>query len=140
MTDRSRTPSPSEPCDSLPTRPDETPQARLLRAGARVLNDAELGAVLLGSTPQRAAALLATSGPCISRLLESGPAALGSFSRSGQAHLLAAFELARRLARAAVPDREALRCPDALARYLALRYRSLDQEIVGVLSSIPDSA
>lgn len=56
----------------------ESPQERLLRAGASALNDAELLAVLSGSTPQRTAALLRDSGSGLARLLEAGPAALSS--------------------------------------------------------------
>jgi DNA repair protein RadC len=52
----------------------------------------------------------------------------------GQAsRLLAAAELARRLAREEVPLRRPLDRPHEVARYLALRYGRRDQEIMGAL-------
>jgi len=111
----------------------EAPQERLLRAGASALNDAELLAVLSGSTPQTTAALLRDCGPGVARLLEAGPAAFRSFSEPGRANVLAAFEIARRLSQSSVPEREPLRHSADVARYLALRYRILDQEVLGAI-------
>ena len=50
-----------------------------------------------------------------------------------QATLLAAVELARRVARAELPERLGLSHPEAVARYLLLRYADRDQEIMGAL-------
>jgi len=49
------------------------------------------------------------------------------------ATVLAAVELARRLARAQLPERRPLGNVGALARYLNLRYARLDQEAMGAL-------
>jgi DNA repair protein RadC len=47
--------------------------------------------------------------------------------------VLAAVEIACRIAQAGVPDREPLSKPANVARYLALRYGLLDQEVLGAL-------
>ncbi|HEX4953912.1 MAG TPA: JAB domain-containing protein [Thermoanaerobaculia bacterium] len=47
--------------------------------------------------------------------------------------LALAFELARRLAWAAVPEAEPLEAPGALARFLLLRYGRVDQEVGGAV-------
>jgi DNA repair protein RadC len=47
--------------------------------------------------------------------------------------VLAALELARRLARSQVPDRKPLATPGAAARYLVLRYALPTQEVFGAL-------
>ena len=49
------------------------------------------------------------------------------------ASLLAAVELGRRLAREQLLDREPLSRPVDVARYLALRYHTSDQEVMGAL-------
>jgi len=49
------------------------------------------------------------------------------------ATLLAAVELARRLTREDLPRRDPLGRPDEVARYLTLRYRLRDQEVMGAL-------
>jgi DNA repair protein RadC len=52
----------------------------------------------------------------------------------GQAsRLLAASELARRLAREEVSERKPMSRPEEVARYLTLRYGRLDQEVLGAL-------
>jgi len=113
--------------------PTESPEDRLLRAGATALHDAEILAVLLRSTAERAHDLLGEYGGHLPRLFEAGPTVFASFPEAGQASLQAALELARRLVRAEVPEREPLRQPADIIRYLALRYRILDQEVVGAL-------
>src|SRR5690606_26312123 len=50
-----------------------------------------------------------------------------------EATLIAAVELARRLARTDLPEREPLAHPAAAASYLALRYAGRDQEVLGAL-------
>ena len=47
--------------------------------------------------------------------------------------LLAACEIACRLARQRAPDRRPLSRPEEVARYLALRYQQRDQEVMGAL-------
>jgi DNA repair protein RadC len=55
-------------------------------------------------------------------------------SRRGGAARLAAVEMARRLARERLPLKEPLLArPAEVARYLALRFRERDQEVVGAL-------
>ena len=49
------------------------------------------------------------------------------------ASVLASLELARRLARAEIPERELLDRPAEIARYLVLRYAVRDQEVMGAL-------
>jgi DNA repair protein RadC len=47
--------------------------------------------------------------------------------------LLAACEIACRLARQRIPDRRPLSRPEEVARFLALRYQQRDQEVMGAL-------
>ena len=47
------------------------------------------------------------------------------------ASVFASLELARRLARAEIPDRELLDRPAEIARYLVLQYAVRDQEVMG---------
>ena len=49
------------------------------------------------------------------------------------ATIIAAFEIARRVARERMPRRDHLDRPDAIACYLGLRYGHADQEIMGAL-------
>jgi DNA repair protein RadC len=118
----------------------ERPRERLLAQGSGTLSDAELLAVLLRtgrsgvSVLELADDLLSGEGG-LAGLLESTP---GSLRRSGigpakAASLLASFEIARRLARSDVSDREPLSDPARVAHYLALRYRQKDQEVMGAL-------
>jgi DNA repair protein RadC len=118
----------------------ERPRERLLEQGAGALSDAELVAVLLrtgrvgSSAVQMAIELLRESGG-LSGLL--GAVSL-SLRRRGlgpakAASLLAAIEIGRRLAREQLVDREPMSRPAEVARYLSLRYRQRDQEILGAL-------
>jgi DNA repair protein RadC len=108
--------------------------------GTAAPSDAELVAVLLAggrrheASAERARDLLAACG---------GLAALPTASRAMLRHaglrhtqvsvLLAAGEIAVRLARERVPDRLKLERPAIVARYLALRYAQRDQEVMGAL-------
>ena len=119
---------------------DERPRERLLEQGARALGDAELVAVLLGtgSAGESALGLARSLLAAIGGLEGLATASPGSLSRKGvgpakTASLLAATELARRLAREAVREREPLGHPAAVASYLALRFSALDQEVMGAL-------
>ncbi|HEV8632291.1 MAG TPA: UPF0758 domain-containing protein, partial [Thermoanaerobaculia bacterium] len=120
--------------------PHDRPRERLLREGGTALTDTELLAVLLRTGCAGASALdlgrelLTTAGGL------AGLATLdcGALQRRGlgavkAAGLLAALELARRLARAELPDRLPLGNPEAVARYLLLRYAERDQEVMGAL-------
>jgi DNA repair protein RadC len=118
----------------------ERPRERLLEQGSRALSDAELVAVLLRtgragtSAMQMALELLGDCGG-LTGLPEATALTL---RRSGigpakAASLLAAVEIARRLAREQLPDREPLTRPAEVVRYLALRYRERDQEVMGAL-------
>lgn len=118
----------------------ERPRERLLDHGGRSLSDTELLAVLLRtgkkgvSALQLARDLLLQNGG-LAGLLTATP---HSLRRSGvgpakAATLLAAVEIGRRLAREELLDREPLTRPREVVRYLALRYRTCDQEVMGAL-------
>ncbi len=129
---------PARSIREMPSR--DRPRERLLREGGAALSDTELLAVLLRTGCVGASALdLAQQ-----LLTENGGLAglvtleADSFRRRGlgaakQATLLAATELARRLARAELPQRLGLGHPEAVARYLLLRYADRDQEVMGAL-------
>ncbi len=119
---------------------DEKPRERLLLKGGASLSDGELVAVLL-RTGRRGVSSLGLAHELlrecggIGGLLGAGPATL---RRSGLgpakvASLLAAVELARRLARADLPERVPLSHPRAVASYLSLRYSLKAQEVMGAL-------
>jgi DNA repair protein RadC len=122
-------------------RGEDRPRERLLRHGSTALSDTELVAVLLRvgargiSVLELAAEVLRDSGG-LGGLLGITPNALrrrgvGSAKAAG---VLAAVELGRRLARGeALPERQPLRAPAEVARFLALRYQRRDQEIMGAL-------
>lgn len=118
----------------------ERPRERLLESGGRSLSDSELLAVLL-RTGRRGASVLQLA---LDLLRENGglggllTATPHSLRRSGigpakAASLLAAVEIGRRLAREQLMDREPLSRPVDVAHYLALRYHTSDQEVMGAL-------
>ncbi len=120
--------------------PDERPRQRLLRSGGEALSDPEVLALVLGHGSRDVCSLeLAreileeTSG--LPGLVGIRPEALQrrGLGEVKAASVLAALELARRLARAEVPEREPMGRPDEVARYLALRYVLRDQEVMGAL-------
>jgi DNA repair protein RadC len=120
--------------------PDERPRERLLAHGGSGLSDSELVAVLLRtgvrgrSALDLARELLVAAGGLAG--LVGGEARVLRRSGLGDAKLaavLAAVELAARLARSQLPDREPLTSPAAVARYLLLRYGRADQEVMGAL-------
>jgi DNA repair protein RadC len=120
--------------------PSERPRERLLLLGPASLSDAELVAVLLRTGRPGVSALeLARDLLCG---LEGLPGLLGidsgglrrcGLGEAKAATLMAACELAARLARAELPLRPALGRPVAAARYLLLRYGCPDQEVMGCL-------
>jgi DNA repair protein RadC len=122
----------------IPTH--DRPRERLLREGGASLADGELLAVLLrtgcagASALDLARELLAAAGG-LGGLATFDPGALArrGLGAAKVAGVLAAFELARRLARAELPDRLPLAHPEAVARYLLLRYAERDQEVMGAL-------
>jgi len=118
----------------------ERPRERLLRQGGSSLSDSELLALLLRtgragvSVLQMAMDVLRENGG-LTGLLTATP---HSLRRSGlgsakAATLLAAVEVGRRLAREQLLDGEPLTRPADVARYLALRYHTCDQEVMGAL-------
>lgn len=123
----------------LPER--ERPRERLLKQGSHSLADTELIAVLLrtgrtgASALQMALELLHENGG-LGGLLGATPQSLKrpGLGPAKAASLLAAVEIARRLARdEALQDREPLRRPAEIVRYLNMRYRARDQEVLGAL-------
>ncbi|HEY4573159.1 MAG TPA: DNA repair protein RadC [Thermoanaerobaculia bacterium] len=118
----------------------ERPRERLLRQGGSSLADSELLAVLLRtgrrgvSAIQMAMDVLRETGG-LSGLLTATPHSLrrNGLGNAKAASLLAAVELGRRLAREQLLDREPLSRPVDVARYLALRYHTSDQEVMGAL-------
>jgi DNA repair protein RadC len=121
-------------------RPEERPRERLLELGASSLSDAELVAILLRTGHRGASALdlarsvLAESSG-LAGLTTVEPARLRrhGLGEAKAAALVAAVELAARLARAEVPERLPLHRPAATVRYLVLRYGRRDQEVMGAL-------
>lgn len=118
----------------------ERPRERLLKQGCDALSAAELIAVLLRtgrkgvSAIQMATELLQETGgiaglvsvtPQTLRRKGMGPAKIAS--------LLAALEIASRLAREQLGERGLLDRPAEVARYLAMRYWARDQEVMGAL-------
>jgi DNA repair protein RadC len=118
----------------------ERPRERLLAQGSAALSDAELIAVLLRTgSVGRSACQMAME---LLRDVDGLPGLLGVSPRALQRHglgpakaagLLAATELARRLAREELPRRSPIRRPGDVVRYLALRYHQRDQEVMGAI-------
>jgi len=119
----------------------ERPRERLLEQGSGSLSDSELVAVLLrtgsaGSSALETALRLLDENGGLAGLLGATPQSLRrkGIGPAKAAGLLAAFEIARRLARSSVDrGREPLSRSDEIARYLNLRYRVRDQEVMGAL-------
>jgi DNA repair protein RadC len=119
----------------------ERPRERLLQQGGSSLADSELLAVLIrtgrrgASAIQMAMDLLRENGG-LSGLLTATPHSLrrNGLGPAKAASLLAAVELGRRLVRDQLLDSEQpLSRPVDVARYLALRYHTSDQEVMGAL-------
>jgi DNA repair protein RadC len=118
----------------------ERPRERLLKQGSDALSEAELVAVLLStgrkgvSAVQMATELLQeTAG--LAGLIALTPQMLRrkGLGPAKAATLLAALEIAGRLAREQLRERKLLTRPAEVAHYLALRYWARDQEVVGAL-------
>ncbi|MES1241248.1 MAG: DNA repair protein RadC [Acidobacteriota bacterium] len=118
----------------------ERPRERLLKQGSGALSDAELVAVLLRtgtrgvSALQMAMELLRETGG-LSGLVSLTPASLrrNGLGPAKAATLLAAVEIAGRVAREQLGERELLARPAEVARYIHLRFWARDQEVVGAL-------
>ena len=133
-------PSPPVPSFIREMPPEERPRQRLLRSGGDALSDPEVLSLVLGSGSRGVCPLeLARE---ILRETSGLPGLVGiradSLQRRGlgqakAASVLASLELARRLARAEIPDRDLLDRPAAIVQYLALRYALRDQEVMGAL-------
>ena len=120
--------------------PEERPRQRLLRSGGHSLSDAELLAIVLGSGSRHACPLRLAR-----ELLEERNGLFGLVGVQAQAlrrrglgpakaaSVLATLELARRFARAEMPERKPLARPHTIVRYLLLRYAVRDQEVMGAL-------
>ncbi len=124
-------------CD-LPV--NERPRERLLKLGSEALSDMELVAVLLrtghrGASAVEVARLLLDDQGGLGGLLGATPPMLRrkGLGPAKAAGVLAALELARRLAREEIPERDPLSRPAEIAHYLHLRYRVRDQEVMGAL-------
>jgi len=133
--------TPGHPAQTTTSPPQpESPRARLLRRGPAALADAEVIALLL-RTGGRESSALAVAHDLLDSL--GGLAGLlgasaGRLRRKGIGEarasvLIASLELARRLARLKVPERKPMDRPGYVAAYLALRYFSPDQEVIGAL-------
>ena len=133
-------PNPSEPQTLKDIPEDSRPRERLLRCGGKSLSDAELIAILLRSgRPGQSAIAMAQD------VLDGSGGILGlvegdfttvhrqGLGRAKAATLLAAVELARRIARARIPQRQLLDRPDTVAAYLTLRYGRSNQEVMGAV-------
>ena len=118
----------------------ERPRERLLKQGSAALSDAELVAVLLRtgtrgtSALQMAMELIRETGG-LSGLVSLTPELLRrqGLGPAKAATLLAAVEVAGRVAREQLNEREPLTRPAEVARYLYLRFWARDQEVVGAL-------
>ena len=119
---------------------DERPRDRLLHNGSASLSDAELVSILLRSgrpgvsSIAVARELLSDQGG-LAGLVGAAPEELRrpGLGEAKAATLLASVELARRLARAQMSERDPMQRPAAVARYLRLRYARPDQEVMGAL-------
>jgi DNA repair protein RadC len=119
---------------------DEHPRHRLLHSGPESLSNAELLAILFrtghpgSSALDSAQDLLRQIGGLIGLMnADESVQMLRGVGRGKASTLLAAVELGRRLAKARFHERDVLNEPAIVADYLALRYSTLDQEILGAL-------
>ncbi len=119
--------------------PASTPPRELLLADrASQLSNAELVSVLAGGRGRTGIALAARLlvNDCLGRLIPSRGLELGRLgvTKRGAATLLAAYELARRLAAHEIEKQaDSLTTPAKVAHYLRLHHMSVDQEILGAL-------
>ncbi len=121
-----------------PSREDQ-PRERLLRSGGAGLSDAELISLLLhaGDGPQAVQlghdVLTRVEGLAGLIRARERDLRVPGIGPARCATLIAAVELACRVARVRMPRRDLLDRPDAVASYLGLRYAQEDQEVMGAL-------
>lgn len=118
----------------------ERPRERLLEQGSQALSDAELVAVLLrtghtGTSAIEVARRLLHENGGLSGLSGTTPQMLRrkGLGPAKAAGLLAALEIACRLAKQEVQERVNLGRPAEMVHYLELRYRTRDQEVMGAV-------
>lgn len=119
---------------------EERPRERLLACGSHAISDVELIAVLLRTgTPGTSALRLAhdvmRDRGGLAGLLDTDPTHLRRFGLgpAKAASVIAAVEVGRRIAHLELPDRNPMERPEAVARFIAMRYGRRFQEIVGAL-------
>lgn len=118
----------------------ERPRERLARHGATALSNRELLALLVGTGARGASALDLAEGLAALGLRDLAGRSLSELSRRhgvGQAkaaRVLAALELAARLASEGRPDQPSFRTPEESARYLLPRYAARPVESFGLLA------
>jgi DNA repair protein RadC len=119
---------------------DERPRERLLAGGAANLSDAELIGILLRTgTAGRSAidvareVLLQAGGLRGLAEATAGALRLPGLGAAKTATVFAAVEVARRLVRSELPTGDLLSHPEAVVRYLAVRYGRRSQELMGAL-------
>ena len=116
----------------------ERPRERLLAQGPRVLSDAELLAVLLGSGLPGMSAVelgrqLITTAGSLGRLLGTELAPVRGLGPAKRARLLATLELARRALDEELRQRPSLTNPDDSARFIKARIAHLPYEVFACL-------
>jgi DNA repair protein RadC len=121
-------------------RTDERPRERLQAHGVGTLSDSELLAIVLrtgrpgASAVDLARELLEDCGGLAGLVEESGhPLERSGLGPAKRAAVRAAVEIGRRLAEARTPKRYRLDRPEAVARYLGLRFVVDGQEVMGAL-------
>ena len=112
-------------------------------ADPKSLSDRDLLAALLGgwycrrkkrsSSDQELAAELLEEHGSLLALMKTRGGLIGVEEREVLFPVAAAFEVACRIAKARIPERQLLNRPARVARYLALRYGLPDQEMMGAL-------
>lgn len=120
--------------------PEERPRQRLLRVGGEVLSNREILSLILGSgspgvCPLGLARDLLEERGGLAGLVGIQPEGLRrrGLGEAKAASILAALELARRLAHAEVPKRQPMSDPLTVVKYLFLRYSTIGHEILGAL-------
>jgi DNA repair protein RadC len=119
---------------------EERPRERLLRHGARALQNRELLAILLGTGTRGASALDVAErlfGSGLRELAARAPEELAGEAGVGgakAARVLAALELGARVASESGPSSAPLRTPEETARYLLPRYAARPVETFGLLA------
>jgi len=120
--------------------PEERPRQRLLRSGGECLSHAEVLALVLGNGCREVCSLelareILDECGTLDGLVGVRPEALlrRGLGEAKAASVLAALELARRLAEGRVPEKAPMDRPERVVPYLVLRYAVRDQEVMGAL-------